>query len=544
MGKTIVIVGSGVAGALIAKGLLNNYPDIERVTMLEAGDEVPLANQRMWQDYVTADRLPYEKNRDICSEFDSAPEKIGLIESRLIVKGGSTVHWGGWALRFKPEDFRLFSEAKREIDWPFGYEEISPYYHSAEMALGIAGDSTNNDPPRAGKEYPYTAPPYCLPDGLVINALSAKSYSYAHLPIARFGDRCITTGTCKYCPVGGRYAAPMTLQDIEQKFGPSGRFILRLNCAVRRVMMENVKSAAGVEYFEKGSSLSKKESADVVILCAGAIETPKILLQSVSYQWPKGLGNATDNVGKHFKTHPMLFVDARFPDNAAQMHQEIDFPTLCSRHFDTPQYQRDGKMFFVRAVSSPNAKLESLMRAGKDIKALEAASKGQMKLTLNGFIEQFSSPRNSVELGSGNTRFGLPKTKINYTQLVDQQAAAYKHIERLKDILVAAGGEPVNSGIREPRADHTTSTTRFSNSAADGVVDPQLRVHGTDNVFICSNSVMPNVSAVNPTLTLAALALRFVDKAHELLSIKKALVPVVGSNANAQRTPGKTRDSS
>ena len=66
-----------------------------------------------------------------------------------------------------------------------------------------------------------------------------------------------------------------------------------------------------------------------------------------------------------------------------------------------------------------------------------------------------------------------------------------------------------------PDGSHATSTCRMSISDTDGVVDENLRVHGTDNVYICSNAVYPNVTAVNPTLTLAALAVRLgVHLAH------------------------------
>ena len=511
MGKKIIIVGSGVSAALVTKGLLEKYSSIESITLLEAGNAVEQMNRRKWQDYVTTDTLPYEENRDIPQEYISSPDKIGLEESRLFVRGGSTVHWGGWALRFKTEDFKLFSAAEREIDWPYGYDTLEPYYYMAEHALGIAGDSNVDLPPRNGKKYPYDAPAFTQADGFVIDGLRKNNIDFSHLPIARFGDRCVTTGTCKYCPVGGRFSATMILDELARAYESSSRLNLQLGCSVRSVIMGSSNTALGVEYNEIATGKTKQLLADLVILCAGAIETPKILLSSIHKAWPVGLGNNTGHVGHHFKTHPMLYVDATLSTNNERVHQELDFPTLCSRHFDSEKYQREGKFFFVRAVSSPNVGLEKLMSSGKPISFVDTATRGPMNLSLNGFIEQFSSKENYIELADGLTRFGVRRTKINYTQLQNQARAADTHIEALKKILSSTGATVVKAGIRTPRADHTTSTTRMSISELNGVVDPNLRVHGTDNVYICSNSVFPNVAAVNPTLTLVAIALRFVD---------------------------------
>lgn len=509
--KTVLIVGSGIAGALTAKGILDKYPAVERVTLLEAGNVVPQMDRRKWQDYVTTGALPYDANVDEPDEYTCTAERLDLAGSRLFVRGGSTMHWGGWALRFQPEDFRLFSAVGREIDWPYDYDELEPYYALAERSLGISGDSANDRPPRKGKAYPSEAPAFTEADGLIIEGMKKASIGHSHLPIARFANRCMTTGTCKYCPVGGRYAATMTLDELAQSDAYRGKVVLKSGCAVRAVTMRNAKRIRGVEYVELSTGVTKQLEADIVVLCAGAIETPKILLASANPAWPSGVGNRTGHVGRHLKAHPMLYVNASLPTNPGRVHQELGFPTLCSRHFDDEAHQRDGKFFFLREVSAPNIKLEQLMAAGKPLAAIDAATRGAMALRLNGFMEQFSSDENAVGLSSGLTRFGLPRTRLHYRQLPEQTAAAERHVNALKAIFAAIGATPTKFGMETPRADHTTSTVRMSARDTDGVVDSHLRVHGTDNLYVCSNAVFPNIAAVNPTLTLAAVALRFVE---------------------------------
>ena len=109
--------------------------------------------------------------------------------------------------------------------------------------------------------------------------LDSLGYGYSHLPIARNWG-CVTTGTCKYCPVNGRYTAVMTLQEMEDSFGAA--IELRTESPVRRIIMRDKKTALSVEYIEKGDGDVKFFSADRIIIPAGAIEPPKLLPNSQS----------------------------------------------------------------------------------------------------------------------------------------------------------------------------------------------------------------------------------------------------------------------
>ena len=128
-------------------------------------------------------------------------------------------------------------------------------------------------------------------------------------------------------------------------------------------------------------------------------------------------------------------------------------------------------------------------------------------------MEQFESPENRVSLGGGATRHGLPTTEIEFGVHDVTKASHEKHAQTLAGILKAAGCKENTIRVRlmNPDGAHATSTCRMSVSDADGVVDRNLRVHGTDNLYVCSNAVFPNVAAANPTLTLTALAVRLAE---------------------------------
>ena len=509
MKKCAVIIGSGVAGAIVATALLE-HSQIESVVMLEAGTVVPQMDRRAWLDYLTAWKLPYDPNKDQRSDYELTGEALAFEGGRLFVRGGSTMHWGGWALRYKPEDFHAWTLAGREADWPYGYDDLEHYYWLAEQLLGIAGPSDDDDPPRYGRPYRYAAPPMVAADDVVRASLERLGMGYSHFPIARFADRCVTTGTCRYCPVGGRYSATQTLDTLERTHGPAGRFVIKTGAAVRRIELGSAHTATGIAYTEKSSDAIRILEADLVVLCAGAIETPKILLASTSPRWSAGLGNHSGHVGRHFKIHPMLYVDAKLDHNPKRVLQELDFPTLACRHFDSPEKQRDGKLFFSRTSRFPQLDIERMMAEGAPNEQIDHAVSGPPTITLSGFIEEFSTGRSRVGLATGKTQFGVARTSLSYAP-IDNRDAIQRHLASMSRVLENAGARVLQKGLYDRRVDHTASTTRMSIDSAQGVVDSDLRVHGTDNVYVCSTSAFPTISAVPPTLTLAAVALRLGD---------------------------------
>ncbi len=106
----------------------------------------------------------------------------------------------------------------------------------------------------------------------------------------------------------------------------------------------------------------------------------------------------------------------------------------------------------------------------------------------------------------------MPKTVISYGVNNETEEAKKRHENNLINILRQAGCDSTKvATYNSSRGDHSVSTCRMSKSPTDGVVDQDLKVHDTDNLYVCSNAVFPNGGAVNPTLTLAALTLRLAD---------------------------------
>lgn len=138
--------------------------------------------------------------------------------------------------------------------------------------------------------------------------------------------------------------------------------------------------------------------------------------------------------------------------------------------------------------------------------------RNKMPFELRGFVEVFSEKEHYVGLGSGTDEFGLPKTAVKFDTTAKTKTAITWAEEKLTEVLRASGCKRIEADTYSTiRADHATSTCRLSSDSANGVVDADLKAHGTDNVYVCSNAAIPNGAAVNPTLTLIALAERLAE---------------------------------
>ncbi len=506
--KKIILIGSGVAGTILARELLTNG-DCE-VVMFEAGPGFKPGDRRIWLDHLTGQNNIYEPF------FDEAGPEVGnehmrVVGARLFMKGGTTNHWGGLTPRFKPEDFELKSRTGYGADWPISYKDLAPYYTRAETLLGITGDSDNNDPPRFGDRFPFSPAPYTLGDKMLMGILDNMGISYGHAALARNGNRCITTGTCDYCPMNARYNALFDLSQLQLEF--KDRLTLKTESPVTKLVMNSKQKANGVDFLDLKTGEQKFEEADIVVAANGTIESAKLLLISANSEWKQGIGNDSDHVGRHLMGHPVMFAAGMKKGNPDKFYPELGFTSLLSRHFDSPDYQATGKMWFAPRIGA-SLPIERGILSNTSRADIEKALKGGMTISAGGEMESFEDPINRVRVGSGKNKLGLPTTKLEFIVPEVNVKARQAHVETFKEFLKQIGcdEDSIESGAMDPDGAHASGTCRMSKSDADGVVDINLRVHGTDNLYVCSNAVFPSIAAANPTLTVSALAVRLAEQ--------------------------------
>lgn len=525
-----VIVGSGVAATAIAQMLLKKDPNAP-ILMLEAGPRVKLKDYGLWEQYLITGQLPYDSCKDQQYPQNDVPGEnmsvggtdLPLAGGRVLTYGGSTIHWGGWSFRLKPEDFHLRSNTGQGSDWPLVYAGLEAFYGRAETFIGVSGDSSDTTVQRSSN-YPFPAFPFTLEDRPLANALQALGYAYSHPPIARHGVTettgkqapCQTTGTCKYCPFGARFAATNMLNDMLE-WNDYPNFEVRTGVVVDEIYMKSKTTAGGV-VVQRADTTKEVLEADRVIVAAGTIESAKLLLRSTPPFWPRGVGNDADMVGRHLVTHPYFIFTATTNGNALRLQKEMDFPTLCTRHFDSPAEQKAGKFILVNPPDTVDPKVTSLMKAGKTRASIDKAILETNTLRVHGMLEVFGRRKNRVKNMPGKpNHLGLQQTIVDYTKDSGFDRRIGQIQGEMTKIFKKMDATLVDKPSISWRADHAASTCRMGNDPSTSVVDPDLRVHGVDNLYVCSNATFPSIGAINPTLTLTALALRLGD--HLVASI-------------------------
>lgn len=525
-----LIIGSGVAATALAKRLLD-YNPAASILILEAGQRVKMQDAAIWQDYLVTSKLPYTRyydrafpERDRPGENVHAGEtKVTLDGARVFTYGGTTIHWGGWSFRLKPEDFELATNTGRGIDWPFTYMDFEKYYGLAEHYLGVSGDSNDLTVDRS-TSYPFPAFPYTLEDQPMIAALTSLGFSFSHLPIARRGVSkqssrhapCQTTGTCKYCPFGARFSANNYIDDMLQ-WGYYPNLELRLGAVVQQLVMSNKDTVTGVEYLDTSDGSFKIISAARTIVAAGAIESAKLLKRSKNNFWPNGVGNEHDLVGRHIVTHPyFMFQGIQKSSNSKKLQPEMNFPTLVSRHFDSVSEQAEGKFVLVHPSSSPKMELVKMMQRGIGRSEIDKSIEGPAIFEIHGMVEVFGEPSNLIDNHSIDNHLipnflGIPQTVVDYSTEPGFKARMEKIQSVVSNIFRSMDATISSNSNTSWRADHAACTVRMHAIPEKGVVNENLQVHNVNNLFVCSNGVFPNLGAVNPTLTLTGLAIRLGD---------------------------------
>ncbi len=521
MNVDTLIIGSGVAATVIAKTLLEADPKAS-ILILEAGTRVKTKDYGIWMQYLMSGHLPFEDRWDLPYPKRDVPGEnqveglsdFSLAGSRVFAYGGSTLHWGGWALRLKPEDFRLQSLTGQSLDWPIDYEDLEPFYCQAEQYLAVSGDSEDATVHRS-QPYPFRAFPFTLQDEPLAKGLQSLGIHPGKMPIARRGVSdvpsrhapCQTTGTCKYCPFGARYVAGNYLDDM-RAWNDYPNLEIRLGVPVEAIHTSTASRVNGVEYLDWATGTRHSVSAERIIVAAGTVESAKLLLRSTTPEWPTGLGNSSDQVGRNIVTHPYFILIGTASTNPRALQPEMNFPTLICRHFDSEAEQKAGKFILVNPPDTVPINVAGLMQAGFRRERIDEYIRTATPVTVHGMIEVFSRAENRVLNVNRRNRFGVHETLVKFVAdpgFAQRTAQIKEHVAGIYQSMGAT-----LSGFQNIswRMDHAAATCRMSVDPAQGVVDPDLRVHGIDNLYVCSNAVFPNIGSINPTLTLTALALR------------------------------------
>ncbi len=497
-----IIIGSGFGGSMTAYQLIKAG---KSVLMLERGDWVERGKHN-WQPNGSVDLTPYYSKE--------IPYKIltggnSDVMGAYTCVGGGSVFYGAVSLRYREEDFQPTPEiiANSQAGWPISYDEIEPFYTKAEHILNIAGD-VNGDPTEPYHSGNYPQPPGRLSDTSkkIKTAAEKLGYKPFRLPLAiSYTDEENKTA-CQYCPTCDTFACAIGAKnDLATRVLPElleHGLILKSNTIAVNLEHKNGKIDS-VHCFDKKRNQRVTYRAKTVILSAGALASPHLLLASELDE----LNPAGKTVGRYLTRHCNAIAFGFFPKKPNpqnDFHKQLGFHDFYFGHesIDAPA----GKLGSMQQLQTPPIGLVHTM-VPKPFGHLLGL--GVPHLTgLLVMAEDQPQYDNRVAVNFDNIdRFGLPQLQVTHRYTKRDYAARDALIGKAKQILKNAGA--LFSYVHKIKTfSHAVGTVRMGNEPGSSALDRDCNFRGVDNLFVVDGSFMPTSGGLNPSLTIAANALR------------------------------------
>lgn len=442
------------------------------------------------------------------SAFQVVPASRVSTQRLCTCVGGASVFFGGAAFRFREEDFVPHEEIVDGTGaaWPFGYRELEPYYAQAESLMrvaGLAGDDPT-EPPRSGP-FPATPPALSEPARRIAEAARSLGLRPFRIPLAinheaAYGATCVLCTTCDAyaCAVGAKgdlatRVIPALLRDGMHLLPET--VVVRLNAERDRIV--------SVECIDKRSGRTLTLRARSYVLAAGALATPHLLMASDLTR----VNSAGDVVGRYLMRHCNAMTYGIFtrPPNAANVHHKQiaihDYYLGASERGAPP-----GKLGNLQQIMAPApGLLQHVLPEGL------ARRLGPLTQYLTGLLvvaEDQPRRHNRVYLAPGGVDpFGLPRLVVEHRYSPRDLAARRFLVGQARRILRRAGAR-ATFAWRVSTFSHAIGTVRMGEDPRTAPLNPSCRYRGLANLLVTDGSVFPTAAGVNPSLTIAANALR------------------------------------
>ncbi|MEZ5501019.1 MAG: GMC family oxidoreductase [Steroidobacteraceae bacterium] len=515
-----VIVGSGAAGSVMAARLATGG---KQVIVLEAGPErrnADLVSSTLW-----ARRLKW--HGDPVTESGDHPVAY-VLNSGYGTGGAALHHYAVWP-RLHPDDFRLRSRFDAGNDWPITYDDLRPHYDAVQAEAGISGDAKLEKWRPPGDPYPLPPVPVHAQGEMIARGFSQLGMATAPLPLAvtskpyRNRPACIWDGWCDAgCPIGA-LANPLTVYlPIALAQGAQ----LRHNATVTRILTDpKGKRAIGVEYVDAAGE-RHEQLADLVVVAAFAVQTPRLLLASTSDSHPQGLGNARDLVGRGIMTHAAGLVYGLFDEDSKCYMGAFGGQLLNQDGYDKKRHADKAALgsyqWMIAQAVKPNDLLGiSTTRPDLTGRALDEfmhkAARGFASMTA--VIEDIAQPGNRVSLGDARDSRGVPLARVHHDADPRSRKLWEAVLDEGKRVFEAAGAREVWTGPHGGM--HIMGGTPMGHSPEMSVTNVYGQLHDMPNVVIAGPGLFPSSGGVNPTFTVHALASR--SAAHILANWRDAI---------------------
>ncbi len=478
----VIIIGSGMGGATLAASLAGSG---RRVLILERGQALrPSALDR---DARAIFRDGHFRPRERWLD----PSGRAFNPGNYYFVGGNTKFYGAVLLRYRAADFAPIRHLEgTTTGWPFGYETLAPWYQQAETLYHVRGQ-LGEDPSEPPHAAPYPFPP--VPDEPDIADLRARlarvGLHPASLPLGVDIARWLRGGQTTWDAYPGTTGGKMDAETVGlAKALADPNVTLRTGVQVTRLRADATGRITEVEV--GGAVLN----APLVVLAAGAVQSAVLLLRS-------GLANRSDQVGRNFMNHNTSAVLALHP---FRRNRSVYQKTLMVNDFygsGGPDGAPLGNIQLLGKITAP------ILAANARMPRPLAAWMAARSVDLYAMSEDLPDPDSRVTLRGDDIVLDWRQKNLAAHDLL---------VARLKRLLRRAGYPIVLSRRFDRRTpSHQCGTARMGIDPATSVVGPFGRSHDHPNLFICDASILPTSAAVNPSLTIAALALRMGNHLRE-----------------------------
>jgi choline dehydrogenase-like flavoprotein len=507
----VLVIGAGASGSVVAKD------------MAEAGFSVVCLEQGGWRN---ASEYPGDKPEfELLVEHSWSPDpnirrrpedypcensESEIAPVMFNAVGGSTIHFGAQWTRMRPSDFKVRSTEGVGDDWPIDYDELLPFYERLDREMNISGTAGDPAyPPGVGPPLPG------LPIGKIgrkaaegMNELGWHWWPAAHaIPSEPTATQqpCARRGVCMFgCPEGAKGSTDLTLWPKAIAAGAK----LVTGARVREITTNGNGLATGAVWIDRDSAEHRAE-ADVVVLAANGIGTPRLLLAS-------GLANSSGLVGKRLMLHPYMSVLGLYDEDLDSWLGPWGTPLLSLQFADTDDSRgfARGAQWDVMPIGGPLmalARYDALpfdKRWGPAVHDLVEKTVGRAFDWGIG-IEDLPSETNAVSLDPTLTDSdGVPAPKISYRIDDDAQRNLAWQIERAREAHEASGAVETLVTDWSQWGWHLLGTCRMGDDPSASVADRFGRAHDVPNLFIVDGSVFVTSGPQPPTATIAANAAR------------------------------------
>lgn len=532
MSYDVIVIGAGAGGG-VAAGVLAEAG--KRVLLLERGRD--LSFDDIGRDHLRNQRLS-QYGHNAGPDIDGNPRTgtngrlirphEGGYHNNAACVGSGTRVYGAQAWRFMPQDFRMASlygvpDGSSLADWPISYDDLAPYYEKAEWEIGVAGDhQTMTHLPNYNQPYPMSPLSLSLQGQTHRRGLDALGWQAVPVPLLINTEPYHNRPACTRCQHCVGFACPVdakngTQNTLIERALESGNCDLVTQAMVERILTDDGGRVSGVVYHDRDGERIEARAA-VVVLSAGAVETARLLLNSATAQEPDGMGNNSDQVGRHLQGH-------YYPGASGLFTQPVRDDLGPGASMATPQFNHGnddiigGGMLADEFVLLPIIFWKRFLppdtpRWGSENKRFMRESYRHVS-AVKGPVQEIPSPDARVSLDPAvRDRYGIPVAHLSGTTHPETvRTATFMH-ERATEWLTASGavktwGQP--PGLHLSGGQHQAGTCRMGDDPATSVVDQWSRVHGHDNLFVADGSVHVTNSGFNPVLTIMALAWRTAE---------------------------------